>query len=137
MPELRKISVFWIEDESGVGPAQVYDFYEWASMFKMAWGGESHVGFDRRAYGLDAISANAAYFNRRYNLSGLDQCGQQATLRIVKGRYIPDDWTLALHYFESRRNSQAGQLDAFLSNVTQLEWHPVSPRISGSCANNK
>jgi len=133
MPELRKVSVFWIDDESGIGPAQVYDFYEWSGMFKAAWGEETHIGFDRRAYGPDALMANAAYYNKRYNLSGLDRCGQQATLTILKGEYIPDDWKLALRYFQSRRNNQT--LGAFLSTVTQVEWHPVSARIDNSCVN--
>jgi hypothetical protein len=128
----RSKSVFWIDDPLPKAGEDFYRFFEWSSMFKAAWGEESHVGFDQKFYPPDSLSTNRKYFSSRYNLSTLDPEGCQVLLKIRGGPLAASDQQLVSSYM-FYRFLHPDQLDDYLRKVTALEMQPVTTGQAPHC----
>jgi hypothetical protein len=139
--EYKDFSVFWVDNKFSPYPEE-YRFYEWAGIFKKAWGTESHIGFAKRHKSSDSLTRYAKYFTEANLLGTFDPNGYQAALTIKPGkegtivnflsskrimsveyiRYLDDSYNnfyLSARYFYYKIFRQ-NELDVFLSNVTEL-----------------
>jgi hypothetical protein len=140
-PEYEKYSVFWVDNQFSRYEEE-YRFYEWAGIFKKAWGNESHIGFDKSKKSSDILTGYSKYFTEANLLGTFNPKGHQATLtiqpgedgtienylsnkRIMSVKYIRfmddfyDNFYLSARYFYYKLLDQH-KMDAFLSNVTKL-----------------
>jgi hypothetical protein len=116
---LRKFSVFWIDDQYPLGGEGLYRFYEWSSMFKKIWGGESHIGLQLQGYNQAALIGLKQYYIKRYNLSEFDPSGCQVELVITRGALQYSEGELVWQYFMHRFFKQ-DQLVDFLHGVVHI-----------------
>ncbi len=83
MPQLKNTYTFYIKNntytdyEFGI---YQYRFYEWASIFKKAWGDERHIGYDVLNFSRPLPKASSKYFTQRYNLSDYNPDGSAVGL---------------------------------------------------------
>jgi hypothetical protein len=121
VPELKIFSIFWIDDQFPAGGERIYRFYEWASMFKQIWGGESRIGLQIQGYGNNPalLSGFKQYYNKRYVLSEFDPSGCQVGMRITRGPLQYSEEELVSRYFEHRFINKEGLTD-FLHGVVHL-----------------
>ncbi|OIR06744.1 hypothetical protein GALL_109920 [mine drainage metagenome] len=119
-PVLKKFSVFWIDDQYPAGGERIYRFYEWSSMFKQIWGGESRIGFQLQGYNQASLFGLKQIYNKSNNLSEFDPSGCQVGLTITRGvlQYSQDE--LVWQYFIHRFFKQA-QMVNFLHGVVHLD----------------
>lgn len=130
----KSYSVFWVKDELPLGGENDYRFYEWTSMFKTAWGGESHIGFDERSMTPANIGAQKKFFTAQYNAGDIDLEGCAARLTIKPGpRASTGELGLALRYL-AYRYALRGSLDPFLHDLTHVEIQPLAERNGTHCA---
>jgi hypothetical protein len=115
-----EISVFWIDDRFPAGGEPYYRFYEWASIFGEAWGGETRVGLDTSYYGENFLNDYARFFTDRYNLSDFDPNGKQARLVITRGQGNSSEYRLVFRYFGARFLHPEKMSD-LLKDVAHLE----------------
>lgn len=120
-PILKKFSVFWIDDQFPAGGERVYRFYEWSSMFKQIWGGESRIGLQIQGYGNNpaTLPGFKQYADKFYTLSEFDPSGCQVLMEITRGPLQYSDAELVRRYFEYRFLNKAG-LTGFLRGVVHL-----------------
>lgn len=125
-PVLKKFSVFWINDQLPAGGERLYRFYEWSSMFKQIWGGESRIGLQIQGYGNnpEILPGLKQYADKFYTLSEFDPSGCQVLIGITHGSLQYSDAELVRKYFELRFFNKAGLAgflhDAIHLNVTLL-----------------
>ena len=119
-------SVFWINDQYPVGGERLYRFYEWSSMFKQLWGGESRIGLQLQGYNQAALPGLKQYYSKRYNLSEFDPSGCQVGLTITRGAQQYSEGELVWQYFKHRFFKQ-DQLVEFLHGVVHI--HVQLPQI--------
>lgn len=121
VPIMKKFSIFWIDDQFPAGGEMIYRFYEWSSMFKTIWGGESRIGVQIQGYGNNPalLSGLKQYYNTRYILSEFDPSGCQVGMTITRGSLQYSDDELVRKYFEYRFFNTAGLTD-FLHGVVHL-----------------
>lgn len=125
------ISVFWVDDQTHLGPEEFYRYYEWASIFKTVWGDESRIGLDLRNKDEDVLTQKRERFNERRSLSTFDPSGNQADLTISRGSDASSEAKLILRYFFYKYLHSRASLDGFLRTVTNVKVEPLStPRIS-------
>ncbi len=117
---LRKFSVFWIDDQYPLGGERLYRFYEWSSMFKKTWGGESRIGLQIQGYNGAALTGLKQYYIKLYNLSEFDPSGCQAGLTITRGVLQYSESELAWQYLLHRFIKQ-DQLVDFLHKVVHID----------------
>ncbi len=132
MKEFKQFSIFWIDDQFQVGGENSYRFYEWSSLFKAVWGGESRIGLDTRHYMPRFLVDGHRYFNKRYNLSEFDPKGCQTVLSIRRGRQVYSNIELAGRYF-FYKFFRPGRMDDFLTGVTEIQFQPVSAPEAVDC----
>lgn len=120
-PVLKKFSVFWIDDQFPAGGERLYRFYEWSSMFKQIWGGESRIGLQLQGYGNNPaiLSGFKQYYIKFYTLSEFDPSGCQVGMGIARGTLQYSDAELVRKYFELRLFNKTGLAD-FLHGVVHL-----------------
>lgn len=120
-PVLKKFSIFWIDDQFPAGGERLYRFYEWSSMFKQVWGGESRIGLQVQGYGNNPaiLSGLGQYFNKRYLLAEFDPAGCQVAMGITRGPLQYSDAEMVLRYFKFRFLDEEG-LSGFLHGVVHL-----------------
>jgi hypothetical protein len=129
------ISVFWIDDKVHLGDDRPYAYYEWSSMFKTVWGGESRVGLDKRSYTSDFLREHTPDFYQRYNLSEFDPAGCQAILTIRPGsgpRVSYDNTTLSFWYFIYKFIAR-DRLNQFLLGLTDVQIERISAPEALNC----
>ena len=129
MSDFKRISVFWVEDEFQLRGAPDYAVYDWGSMFKQVWGGESRIGLNTQFFTskdlADRESFSQTWALPIYNLSELDPAGCQAVLNIRRGRLAsPDDSKLAVRYLFLRFLAPE-QMTQFLEGVTTIHVGPL------------
>jgi len=132
MSDFKRISIFWVDDQFQFQGAPDYAFYDWSSIFKQMWGGESRVGLSQHFFTpkgwADLISADPLY-----NLSELDRGGCQAILSIKRGRLAsPDAWKLALHYLFLKL-LKPEEMTQFLEGITRVHVEPISVPEAVNC----
>lgn len=120
VPALKKFSIFWIDDQFPAGGERIYRFYEWSTMFKQTWGGESRIGLQIQGYGSNPaiLPGLQPYFIKLYALSEFDPACQVA-MSISRGTLQYSDAELVRKYFEHRFFNKAGMTD-FLHGVVHL-----------------
>jgi len=123
LPRAREISIFWIRDHYPIGEQRFYRFFEWSSIFKRVWGGESRVGFDLKRYSPESLADYRRSFNRIFNLSQVDPRGRQARLFIQPGSLDYNPLGLVV-YYKYYALFRSGKLEDFLSQVTSLRLEP-------------
>lgn len=119
-PILKKFSVFWIDDQFPAGGERLYRFYEWSSMFKQIWGGESRIGLQLQGYNQASLFGLKQYYNKSTNLSEFDPSGCQVGLTITRGLLRYSQRELVWQYFIHRFLKRA-QLVDFLHGVVHLD----------------
>jgi hypothetical protein len=124
MPEGAKFSLFWVADGVGLN-VDGYRFYEYAGMFRRAWGEPGRIGWDVRFQSQPAYtnSIGPASFTDRYNLAGFDPLGCQAVLYVRPGPSIAPPIEMAVRYLYYRA-LHPERLEAFLTGMTAPEIVP-------------
>jgi hypothetical protein len=131
MTDVKRISVFWIDDQFQLPGALDYAAYDWSSMFKQVWGGESRVGLSQMFTPEDWTALITTW--ALYNLSELDQAGCQAVLTIKRGPAAsPDAWKLALHYL-FLRFLKPEEMTRFLEGLTRIRVDSISAPEARNC----
>lgn len=123
---LKPFSVFWIDDQFPAGKQLAYDFYEWSTMFKKIWGGESRIGLQTPRYSESDLNRLRLVWNHRYNLSEFDPRGAQIRLTITPGGHDLSDGQLVRQYLLHRilaflKGSELS--DASLYEVVHIHVH--------------
>lgn len=133
------ISVFWIDDQYQhrykLGGESSYLFYEWSSIYRSVWGGESRVGLDQNVFTSDFLNEwdeRWGKYNERVYLSDFDPGGCQAVLEIRPGpNSTSSDRLSALYlYYKLFRKDR---LTEFLRGVTEVQVHPLSTPEAVNC----
>jgi hypothetical protein len=132
--DARDDSVYWVYDEFPPVGKEFYRFYEWSSIFKNVWGGETRVGLDQKNATSEFdnsekfLDRRQEFFTARYNLSNFDPAGCQVKLTIHPGAEASSETAMAFKYLYYRFLNSSG-MDEFLRGVTKIEVQPVeSPR---------
>jgi hypothetical protein len=123
-------SVYWVRDAIP-GPEPFYRFYEWSAMFREAYGGESRVGLDTRAYDSTFL-ARSQFFIERYDLAAFDPRGCQADLVITPGRSAATTGQVALMY-SYYRLFQPEELPGFLDGLVTVSVSPLVSPLATDC----
>jgi len=120
----NNIAVFWINDNASFGQR---GFWEWSSMFKQAWGNESHIGFSG-CFPPTGIANYHMYLDRGYNfnITALDPKGAQAILTILPGPQAKSNFAMVRRYFQCRF-FRPELMNDFLAGVTRLHID-ITPR---------
>jgi len=135
--DFKQMSIFWVDDQFQFEGAPGYAPYDWSSMFKQVWGGESRIGLNQQFF-TPKVLADREKFSRSwalplYNLSDLDPAGCQAILRISRGRLAsPDAWKLAIHYL-FLKFLKPEEMPRFLEGVTRIHVEPISAPEAVNC----
>jgi hypothetical protein len=131
-PDMRAFSVFFVLDEDRLGGSSYYQFYEWAAMFKSAWGAERWYGTD--GVNPAALEADQKYFGPLYLLTDADASGCQAvlTLRLARdgvpnvvagGRISQAEVDFGLQYALARLR---GEGDRVVDGLIDVQARPVN-----------
>ncbi|MCX6056651.1 MAG: hypothetical protein NTW69_00645 [Chloroflexi bacterium] len=128
----NEYSVYWVDDQYPVGGEDNYRFYEWSSIFKRVWGGETRIGLDQRDSTPQLLEHYKIYYTKDYNLSGFDPTGCQATLVIRQGKSVYTNIELVLRYFYYKFADQR-LLSEFLVQVTQVGVWPFTSPLAVNC----
>jgi hypothetical protein len=114
----RPYSVYWIDDRYPLGGEPYYSFYEWSSLFKKVWGGETRIGL--RVQDPQSLAGMRPYYNHRYNLAEFNSDGPQILLCITRGSLQLPEKSLVREYFWYRF-FQPDRLRDFLGGVVAIE----------------
>ena len=122
----RDISIFWVDDRFPAGPTPGYKYYEWSSMFELAWGNESHIGLDTYYYDPGFLLDMRKEFHTVNNLSTFNPEGTEADLTIVRG----DDGAMSdidlVGTYMYNRFFDRPAFERFLTSFTTVEIKPRS-----------
>ena len=122
LPDAANYSVYWVDDQFPQFQ-ESYRFYEWSSIFKAVWGGESRIGLDRRAYAADFLQNEQKYFTSLYSLRDFNPSGRQASLTIKRALGM-NKWELCGRYYFYKFGDPK-KLNQFLTWMTDVEVRPV------------
>ena len=119
-PQLKNYSIYWIDDKFLTSVANEYSYYEYSSMFKEVWGGESRIGLPI-SYLVDnpgGVSTGSFNLIHRYNLSEFDLNGKAIVL-IIKSRENYSDFQLVKNYYFANMRGYGNKLevDRFLEQL--------------------
>ncbi len=125
MPEAKQYSVFWVTDASIQPEYDHYSYHDWSNIFRLAWGGQSHIG-------LDLMNSPASQLkdpttrSDHYNLKDLDPTGPQATL-VIHMKTLPEgnsDYDYVTHYV-GYKLTHSPRLDDYLGKLLWIEITPT------------
>jgi len=123
-PKLGDYATYWIDDRFQAGPALEYSYYEYSSMFKEVWGGESRIGvpisyLDTHPDGLSSKNFNLIH---RYNLRDYSENGKEVIL-IISPKIDLSEFRLVKNYYANRISSLFGvdKSSEFLGQVLSVE----------------
>jgi hypothetical protein len=125
MPEAKEYSVFWVTDPTIQPEYDHYSYHDWSNIFRMAWGGQSHIG-------LDLMNSPATQLkdpmtkSDHYNLKDLDPNGPQANL-VIRMNTLPEgntDLDLVTHYI-GYKLTRSPKLDWYLGRIVSVEITPA------------
>lgn len=122
MPGAERYSRYRVDDLFPLGGERGYAFYEWSTMFKRLWGGQSRMGIDVTS----DIEKTRPYLRAEYHLADYDPHGPQARLTIRRGPLQFGDADLSLRYEFFRLLARA-KLDDFLLQVADVTVEPTAP----------
>jgi hypothetical protein len=122
--EVAQVSVYIIDDHTRLAGGERYRLYEWAALFREAWGTETHIGLTSRndiEGFLRHGPSSEMFLTEEYLSSNFDPSGCQATLTILYNRPI-GDLELALRYFYFKFLKPA-DLNDFLLRSILMDQH--------------
>jgi hypothetical protein len=123
-PELRDYATYWIDDRFKVGPALEYSYFEYSSIFKEVWGGESRIGVSISYLDThpDGLSIKDFHLIHRYNLQEFDANGDEIIL-VVKPKMEISEYQLVKSYYINKIQSFFGPDKSmeFLAQVLSVE----------------
>ena len=122
-PGAERYSIFLIDDRFPEGGEPSYRLYEWFSLFRRIWHDRPRAAVFGEPSVQDIEQALAPFHSGRYYLADLDLLGCEAKLEIRRGRYGPDDFTMALTYSYTRL-FKPERLPDYLSQVTAITVRP-------------
>jgi hypothetical protein len=125
-------STYWIEDRFPL-PEEVsrqpYWDYDWATIFKDAWGGETRAGIypgtDLAAYALTRGDEYRAGWGRIGNLSEYDPAGPQARLTIRPGPSA--NGIRMIFWYWWYRYANPAKFEAYARSVTEVSLELLTP----------
>ncbi|WP_132259700.1 hypothetical protein [Paucimonas lemoignei] len=131
---LKPFSIYWIKDDFLVGGDTYYNFYEWSSMFKKIWGGQSRIAMQLEYLGrpISHKLPPPKVFSNRYNLAEFNPKGRQICLNIRPGFPELSKKDLVLQYFYLRARaffyagSQTAPLNEFLNRAARIDTKVIS-----------
>ena len=129
----ENISVFWIDDRLAMGGERHYRFFEWSSIFKTVWGGESRIGLQKGIYTTAFLSERRTRFTPRYNLAAFDPAGCQAELVVRRGSADYGEGGLVARYLWYKY-VRSDRLHPFLVEVTSLHLKPIIAPEAANCS---
>jgi hypothetical protein len=122
--EVAKVSVYLIDDHTRLAGEEPYRFYEWAGLFREAWGTETHIGLTSKYRVEEFLHDNPnadLFFSETYLMSDVDPSGCRATLTILYAERV-GDLELALRYFYFKFLKPA-DLNDFLLRSVLMDQH--------------
>lgn len=123
-PELGGYATYWIDDRFPVGPVLEYSYYEYSSIFKTVWGGESRIGVPISYLKVYKEGVSRKDFNliHRYNLQDFNANGREIIL-VVKPKIDISEFQLVKSYYANRIRSFLGvdEDGEFLSRILSVE----------------
>jgi len=123
-------SVYWVHD-GAPGPEDFYRFYEWSAMLGNAYGDQSRVGLDTRAYDASLL-LNTPFFSDRYDLANFDPHGCEVDLTIAPASGAGTSGEMALMYTYYRL-FQPDRLESYLRGLVTIQVAPVSTPVATHC----
>lgn len=136
---LKESSVFWIYDTFPVGGTTDYNFYEWSSVFKKIWGGQSRVGLQLENQGksIPHEIPDKIVWTARYNLADFRSGGSHICLNIMPGQIGTSEVKMVRRYILLRiraliaNDSGDSRIRNFLAETTRVEAQilPVEERV--------
>ena len=131
-------SVYLTEDKFPLSDEPNYDIYEWAGIFKAAYGDETRIGLDQAHFELRIVynqlrslfeisevpHTGLGHMPRRIQMRQLDLSGPRAALIVQPGREFttPEETCARYYYFKFLRKST---LPGFLRGITHIEVKPL------------
>lgn len=126
----RRASVYFVRDETPRGDEPGYRFYEWASLFELAWGDEGRVGFPEGTPRAEILE-HVPYFNHAYNAQNLDIEGCAARLEVISVVPREPDWRLGARYTWARL--RGGPDDSWLRSLVSVSIAPLPSADGRNC----
>jgi hypothetical protein len=121
-------NTYWIDDRFPIAAQDPYSAYEWSSIFKEVWGGESRTGLpevkDRPAYLEQHVKRYRAVFDRQHNLTDYNPKGPQAVITICPGPRAVSESYLAVYYWYYRYVAR-GLFDEFLHEAADVRLERI------------
>lgn len=110
LPQLKKYSTFYIHNNT-VNPQEnelyTYNFYEWSSLFKIAWGEEKWIGLEGKHQGEFEKSLFTKYYTSRFNLSD----------------YKPENSKIAISIDYAQKEKRFDNMDSELTEVFRYYYY--------------
>lgn len=128
LPGAGDHSVYWVDHQYYWGGETDYRFYEWSSIFKKVWGGETRIGFDKRSPDPKMLEEVKTLFNASYNLGSFDPAGPQALLAVRRGVEAGPVLFVVWRYY-SHKFLRPQNMEAFLAGITDVRVQPVKKLI--------
>jgi len=133
LPAAQEYTLFWVRDEF-LMEEDYYRFYEWAGMFKMAWGDERRAGINEAqlagAFQNDigrALAYLRGFARHAYLLADWDPAGCQARLIVRRGDWAQSNAAIAGRYFYYKY-LQPGKMNEYLSRLANVKIEPLFPQ---------
>lgn len=132
--ELSEYSIYWVDDKFQAGGEPYYNYYEWSSMFKKIWGGQTRIAMQLKYQGrpISHDLPPPAVFTERYNLRDFDPTGPQTCLIVEPGYPDMSQARLVLNYFRFRikemfsENGEKSAADDFGRRSVRVRAKPLS-----------
>jgi hypothetical protein len=124
--EVAKVSVYLIDDHTRLAGGEPYRSYEWAGLFREAWGTETHIGLTPKYRVEEFLNDNPdadRIFSEAFLMSDVDPSGCRATLTILYAEQI-GDLKLTLRYFYFKFLKPA-HLNEFLLHTILMNQHSL------------
>ena len=129
----EEYSVYWIDDQFPLGGEANYDVYEWSSIFKLVWGGETRIGFHEPPSTTQKITDYKPI--KGYNIDDFDPAGCQAILMIRQGASTHSEVGLVARYFYYRF-LQPQSMQDFLVDITRVQVSAFASPLAVNCKQN-
>jgi hypothetical protein len=129
--DIKSHSIYWIDDQYKIGPTAEYSYYEYSSMFKKIWGGESRLGLPLTYYDSNRSILQKGQISmiHRYNLGEFDARGSSLFMTI-KPKQNYSEAELVFLYYINRSKSFYKKIDMnnFYDNLLSIEYSLLPPK---------
>ena len=123
--DIKQYSIYWIDDKYKLGPTGDYSYYEYSSMFKKIWGGESRLGIPFSYYDSEGSILQKGQMNliHRYNLGDFNAQGPSIFITI-KPKMNYSEGELVFLYYKNRLKSVFKKIDMnnFYDSLLSIDY---------------